>query len=91
MAICSPYPGTQLSTSYRLESNFSVMGYWNATFARSHPLLTASVPAPNGGDGSTFPYPEVAPLGQIAFVPGVYTLAVSSMWGQTEVLHFIVK
>jgi hypothetical protein len=87
----SPNPATQLSTSYALESDFSVNGYWNATYARENPFLTASVPAPNGGDGSTFPYPEVAPLGQIAFVPGVYTLAVSSMWGQAEVLHFTVK
>ena len=90
---CSPYPGTQLSTSYRLESDFSVMGYWNATYARINPLIDSvySAPDPNGGDGSTFGYPEVAPLGQIAFVPGVYTLAVSSMWGQAEVIHFTVK
>jgi hypothetical protein len=91
IASCSPYPGAQLSTSYRLESDFTVMGYWNATYARIHPFLAASVPAPNGGDGSTYPYPEVAPLGQIAFVPGVYTLAVSSFWGQAEVIHFTVK
>jgi hypothetical protein len=90
---CSPYPGTRLSTSYRLESDFSVMGYWNATYARINPLIDSvySVPDPNGGDGSTFGYPEVAPLGQIVFVPGVYTLAVSSMWGQAEVIHFTVK
>jgi hypothetical protein len=92
MALCSPYPGTQLPTSYRLESNFTVMGYWNATYAQSEPLLTASVPASNGCCGAvTYPYPEVAPLGQIAFVPGVYTLAVSSEWGQAEVLHFTVE
>jgi hypothetical protein len=90
---CSPYPGTQLSTSYRLESDFSVMGYWNATFARLNPLIDSvySAPDPNGGSGFTFSYPEVAPLGATAFVPGVYTLAVSSMWGQAEVIHFTVK
>lgn len=90
---CSPYPGTRLSTPYRLESNFSVMGYWNATFALFNPLIDSiySSPAPNGGDGSTFGYPEVAPLGATALVPGFYTLAVSSMWGQAEVIHFTVK
>jgi hypothetical protein len=92
-ADCSPYPGTRLSTPYRLESDFSVMGYWNATFARINPLIDSiyTTPAPNGGDGSTFGYPEVAPLGQIPFVPGVYTLAVSTMWGQAELVHFTVK
>jgi hypothetical protein len=92
-AACSPYPGTRLSTPYRLESDFSVMGYWNTTFARINPLIDSiyTTPAPNGGDGSTFGYPEVAPLGQIAFVPGVYTLAVSTFWGQAEVVQFTVK
>ena len=90
---CSAYPGTRISTSYRLESDFTVMGYWNATFALYNPLIDSiySSPAPNGGDGSTFGYPEVAPLGQMAFIPGVYTLAVSTMWGQAQVVHITVK
>jgi hypothetical protein len=86
--ICgSPF---QLSTSYRLESNFAVMGYWNVTDARLHPLDVYTEKSPVG-DGFTTPYPEVAPLGQIAFVPGVYTLAVSSFWGQAEAIQFTVK
>jgi len=90
---CSPYPGTPLPPSHRLESVFAVTGYWNATFARVNPLIDSiySSPAPNGGDGSTFRFPEVAPLGATAFVPGVYTLAASTMWGQAEVIHFSVK
>jgi hypothetical protein len=88
MGNCSP--ATRLPTSYRLDSEFTVMGYWNVTYARIHPLLAFSTKSSNGG-GSTFGYPEVAPLGQIPFVPGVYTLAVSTMWGQAELVHFTVK
>ena len=91
-ANCSPYPGAQLSTPYRLESDFTVRGYWNATYADINSSLTASVPASNGCcNAMAYPYPEVAPLGQIAFVPGVYTLAVSTFWGQVEVIHFTVE
>lgn len=91
-AECSPYPGAQLPTPYRLESDFSVTGYWNATFAEMNPLNYSiyTTPAPNGGDGSSFGYPEVAPSGATAFAPGVYTLGVSSIWGQAEVVHFTV-
>jgi len=87
---CSAYPGTRISTSYRLESDFAVTGYWNVTYARLSPLLIYTTKSPVG-DGSTFGYPEVAPLGQIPFAPGVYTLAVSTMWGQAKVVHITVK
>lgn len=33
----------------------------------------------------------IVPTGEIAFVPGVYTLAVSSEWGQAEVVQFTVN
>lgn len=93
IAACSPYPGAQLPTPYRLESDFTVTGYWNATFARINPLNDSiyTTPATNGGDGYTFGYPEVAPSGATAFAPGVYTLAVSTIWGQADVVHFTVE
>lgn len=73
---------------WRMESNFTVGGYWNAT-AVYDPFDLASTAV--GSNGFTFGYPEVPPLGQTPFSPGAYTLAVSDEWGQVAIIPFTVS
>jgi hypothetical protein len=78
-----------------LDANFTVNGYWaypiNSSeaadlFTPPHPECTSSgIP-----DCIGFYFPEVGPLAQHGFIPGLYTLAVADEWGQTEILHFAV-
>ena len=78
---------TEASTIYRMESNFTVSGYWDEGSLNTLDLFSTPV----GTTGATFGTPEVAPLGQTQFVVGVYTLAVSDEWGQLAILHFTVS
>jgi hypothetical protein len=84
--IANAIPNQSLG-SYRLESNFTVSGYWAypLTANDSQDLMT-----PVNPEGVSFQYPEVSPVGSTPFAPGVYTLAVADEWGQTVILHFTV-
>lgn len=80
----------------QLESNFTVNGYWalplNASEASD--ILTPGTPCTINGVATrcvTFNYPEVGPIAQALFSPGKYTLAVSDLWGQVDILYFTVS
>ena len=84
--------------SYNLTSSFSVNGYWGYPLNQSeagdiYTPSTASCyssPGQSVSCGVTYNYPEVGPIAQHLFTPGVYTLVVSDEWGQTALLHFSV-
>jgi hypothetical protein len=81
-------PPADYRMEWRMESSFTVGGYWNAS-AVYNPFDLASTGV--GSNAFTFGYPEVPPLGQNPFSPGVYTLAVSDEWGQVALIHFTVN
>jgi len=81
-------PAANYRMEWRMESSFTVGGYWNAS-AIYNPFDLASTGV--GSNSFTFGYPEVPPLGQITFSPGVYTLAVADEWGQVVLIHFTVS
>jgi len=59
-----------------VDANLTIDGYYSITEATS-PIY------PNDSPGNV-------PKGEMPFVPGVYTLAVSTEWGQAKVIHFSV-
>ena len=80
--------------SLRLESNFTVNGYWVYPLNRSeaqdvYTPVTGCI-SNTGGCGFTFNYPEVSPSAQSLFTAGQYTLVVTDEWGQLVLLHFAV-
>jgi hypothetical protein len=81
-------PAANYRMQWRMESNFTVGGYWNATEVYN-PFDLASTAV--GSNIFTFGYPEVPPLGQTPFSPGAYTLAVSDEWGQVAIIPFTVS
>ena len=89
-AECHP----NLIQSIRLESNFTVNGYWGYPLnsSEAQDLFTpANGCAPVGSCGIGFEYPEIGPIAQAPFSPGLYTMVVSDVWGQVELLHFTVS
>jgi hypothetical protein len=60
-------PAANYRMEWRMESNFAVGGYWNAT-AIYNPFDLASTRV--GSNSFTFGHPEVPPLGQTPFSPG---------------------
>jgi len=86
----SPTPSTvqEPTLTYRMESNFTVTGYWNTTAISNNENLSSTHV---GTNGLTFGIPEVEPLGSTQFTPGVYTLAVCDEWGQLAVIQFTVQ
>jgi len=65
---------------FQLSTSFTTTGYWN--LLNDSQLLNP--PVINGQ------YPPMPPVA-IAFVPGVYTVAVADEWGQAAILHFVVE
>jgi hypothetical protein len=64
---------------FQLSLGFATSGYWdllNNSRELNPPVISE--------------HPLVSPTAT-AFVPGVYTVAVSDEWGQAAVLHFTVK
>jgi hypothetical protein len=82
--------------SLTVESNFTVNGYWGLPLngSESNDILTPGPSCVINGVATrcvTFNYPEVAPITHAPFSPGKYTLAVSDVWGQTDLLYFNVS
>ena len=66
---------------FQLSANFTTSGYWdllNNSREPNQPILGAQQ------------YPPRPPTA-IAFVPGVYTVAVADEWGQAVILHVVVR
>lgn len=90
-AYCNPY---QWSTV--LASNFTVNGYWSLPLndSEANDVLTYSAPCVItgiAGECLTYNNPEVGPRTQAPFSPGSYTLAVSDVLGQIDLLYFTVS
>lgn len=91
-ANCQPYQWPSLA----LESNFTVNGYWGLPLngSEANDILTPGPPCVINGVSTrciTFNYPEVGPIAQAQFSQAKYTLAVSDIWGQTDLLYFTVS
>ncbi len=65
---------------YHLSANFTTRGYWdllNNSRLLNPPIIGDQIP----------PNPPIA----TPFVPGAYTVGIEDEWGQTVILHFVVK